>query len=94
MSSWAGRFVGTMTGPAYSAAKFGVNAMTESLNMEECIHGIRATAVCPGEVATPILKSRPVEPSDAEKARMLQQVRQAIATPEAAPLRPEWARGL
>ena len=30
----------------------------------------------------------------AEKARMLQQVRQAIATPEAAPLRPEWARGL
>lgn len=30
----------------------------------------------------------------AEKARMLQQVRQAIATPEAAQLRPEWARGL
>ena len=30
----------------------------------------------------------------AEKARMLQQVRQAIATPDAAPLRPEWARGL
>jgi radical SAM superfamily enzyme YgiQ (UPF0313 family) len=30
----------------------------------------------------------------AEKARMLQQVRQAIATPEAAPLRPAWARGL
>ena len=30
----------------------------------------------------------------AEKARMLQQVRQAIARPEAAPLRPAWARGL
>lgn len=30
----------------------------------------------------------------AEKARMLQQVRQAIAEPESAPLRPEWARGL
>lgn len=30
----------------------------------------------------------------AEKARLLQQVRQAIATPEAAPLRPAWARGL
>lgn len=30
----------------------------------------------------------------ADKARLLEQVRQAIATPEAARLRPEWARGL
>ncbi len=30
----------------------------------------------------------------ADKARLLEQVRQAIATPEAAPLRPAWARGL
>ena len=30
----------------------------------------------------------------ADKARLLEQVRQAIATPEAAHLRPEWARGL
>lgn len=30
----------------------------------------------------------------AEKARMLQQVRQAIAAPDDAPLRPAWARGL
>ena len=72
VSSWAGRFVGTMTGPAYSAAKFGVNAMTESLNMEECIHGIRATAVCPGEVATPILDKRPVPVSAEDKAKMVQ----------------------
>jgi NADP-dependent 3-hydroxy acid dehydrogenase YdfG len=72
VSSWAGRFVGTMTGPAYSAAKFGVNAMTESLNMEECIHGIRATAVCPGEVATPILDKRPIPVSAEDKARMVQ----------------------
>ena len=72
ISSWAGRFVGTMTGPAYSAAKFGVNAMTESLNMEECIHGIRATAVCPGEVATPILDKRPIPVSAEDKARMVQ----------------------
>jgi len=72
ISSWAGRFVGTMTGPAYSAAKFGVNAMTESLNMEECMNGIRATAVCPGEVATPILDKRPVPVSAEDKARMVQ----------------------
>ena len=30
----------------------------------------------------------------ADKARLLEQVRQAIASPEAARLRPEWARGL
>ena len=35
--------------------------------------GLRATALCPGEAATPILKHRPVEPSAAEKARMLQE---------------------
>jgi hypothetical protein len=30
----------------------------------------------------------------ADKARLLREVRQAIAAPEAAPLRPAWARGL
>ena len=74
VSSWAGRHVGALTGPAYSAAKFGLNAMTESLNCEEGIHGIRATAVCPGEVATPILDKRPVPVSAADRARMVQPV--------------------
>jgi NADP-dependent 3-hydroxy acid dehydrogenase YdfG len=72
ISSWAGRHVGAMTGPAYSAAKFGMNAFTESLNVEECINGIRATSVMPGEVATPILDKRPIPVTDAEKARMVQ----------------------
>ncbi len=72
VSSWAGRFVGTVTGPAYSAAKFGVNAMTESLNMEECMNGVRATAVCPGEVATPILDKRPIPVTAEDRARMVQ----------------------
>ena len=72
VSSWAGKHVSTLTGPAYSAATFGVNAMTESLNIEECIHGVRATAVCPGEVATPILDKRPIPVSAEDKARMVQ----------------------
>ena len=72
VSSWAGRHVGALTGPAYSAAKFGLNAMTESLNLEEGMHGIRATAVCPGEVSTPILDKRPVPVSAEERARMVQ----------------------
>ena len=72
ISSWAGRHVSAVTGPAYSAAKFGMNAFTESLNIEECVHGIRATAVCPGEVATPILDKRPIPVSAADRARMVQ----------------------
>lgn len=72
VSSWAGRHVSAVTGPAYSAAKFGVNAMTESLNVEEGLHGIRATAVCPGEVSTPILDKRPVPVSAEDRARMVQ----------------------
>jgi NAD(P)-dependent dehydrogenase (short-subunit alcohol dehydrogenase family) len=72
ISSWAGRHVSTLTGPAYSAAKFALNAMTESLNVEEGINGIRATAVCPGEVATPILDKRPIPVSAEDRARMVQ----------------------
>lgn len=72
VSSWAGKHVSALTGPAYCAAKFGLNAMTESLNVEEGLHGIRATAVCPGETATPILDKRPVPVSAEERARMVQ----------------------
>jgi len=72
VSSMAGKRVSPMTGPAYSAAKFGLNAMTDSINVENCIHCIRATAVCPGEVATPILEKRPVPVSQEDRARMLQ----------------------
>lgn len=72
ISSWAGRFVSVVTGPAYTAAKHGMNAMTESLNMEAGIHGVRACAICPGEVATPILDNRPVPVSDADREKMVQ----------------------
>ena len=72
VSSWAGRHPSTLTGPGYNATKSAVLALTESINMEECMHGIRATAILPGEVATPILEKRPVPPSAAERARMLQ----------------------
>jgi NADP-dependent 3-hydroxy acid dehydrogenase YdfG len=72
VASWAGVHVSKMTGPAYNAAKHGMVAMSESINMEECGNGIRACALCPGEVATPILDNRPVAVTDAQKATMLQ----------------------
>lgn len=72
VSSWAGRYETQFTGAAYNASKFGVSALTETLNMEEGANGIRACVVCPGEVATPILKNRPVPPSAEEMAKMVQ----------------------
>jgi NADP-dependent 3-hydroxy acid dehydrogenase YdfG len=72
VSSWAGRYASTLTGPGYNATKRAVVAVTESINMEECAHGIRATSILPGEVATPILEKRPVPPPPEERARMLQ----------------------
>ena len=72
ISSWAGRYVSKLTGPAYSAAKHGLVALSESLNQEECRHGIRSCCICPGEVATPILDRRPVPPSAEARRSMLQ----------------------
>ena len=71
-ASWAGRWVGPLSGPAYVAAKHGAVAMSHSINMEECIYGIRSTCVCPGEVATPILDKRPVPVSQADRDKMVQ----------------------
>ncbi len=72
VSSWAGVRVSFLTGPAYTAAKHAMNAMTESLNMEECINGIRGCAICPGEVSTPIMDKRPIPMSAEDRARMVQ----------------------
>ncbi|MDP1837866.1 MAG: SDR family oxidoreductase [Reyranella sp.] len=71
-SSVAGRVPGPLSGATYSAAKHGVVAMSHTLNMEECVNGIRSCAVLPGEVATPILDKRPVPVTKAERAKMAQ----------------------
>jgi len=71
-SSMAGRNASLLSGPAYSAAKHGVVAMSHTINMEECVNGIRSCVVCPGEVATPILDRRPIPVSKEERARMAQ----------------------
>jgi NADP-dependent 3-hydroxy acid dehydrogenase YdfG len=72
IASIAGKRVSPVSGMAYTAAKHAMVAMSEAINLEECANNIRACAICPGEVATPILDKRPVPPSAAERARMLQ----------------------
>lgn len=72
VSSWAGVHHPKLTGPAYNGSKHAVTAMTETINMEDGVNGIRACCLCPAEVSTPILDTRPVPPSAEERSRMLQ----------------------
>ena len=72
ISSWAGRYPSKLTGPAYNATKRAVIALTETINIEECLNGIRGCSILPGEVATPILDKRPIPPSQERRERMVQ----------------------
>ena len=72
VSSWAGKEVSLLSGVTYTSSKHAVNAMTETINMKYCNVGIRACALCPGEVATPILDKRPKKLTIEQKNKMLQ----------------------
>ena len=42
---------------AYAVSKAGLNALARSIALDEAHHGVRANAVCPGSVDTPMLRS-------------------------------------
>jgi NAD(P)-dependent dehydrogenase (short-subunit alcohol dehydrogenase family) len=71
IGSWAGRFAAYFAGPAYSATKRAVLALTETINMEECVNGIRATSISPAGIDTPFLDKRPKPPSAETRAGLL-----------------------
>ncbi|MFJ7996249.1 SDR family oxidoreductase [Streptomyces sp. NPDC096310] len=71
VSSWAGWQYMSAAGAAYSAGKTALGALVQTLNDQEGRSGVRATHLCPGEVATDILRTRPVPPPEEELARML-----------------------
>ena len=70
--SWAGRHVQPFTGAAYNASKQAVSAFCHTLNMEEGANGVRACAVMPGEVSTPLLAAKDDAPTPGMRSRMLQ----------------------
>jgi NAD(P)-dependent dehydrogenase (short-subunit alcohol dehydrogenase family) len=67
----AGRQASPKAGPAYVMSKFGLAGLTQSINAEERAHGIRACAIFPGDIDTPLLDKRPVPPEAAARERML-----------------------
>jgi NAD(P)-dependent dehydrogenase (short-subunit alcohol dehydrogenase family) len=58
-------------GPAYSMSKFGMVGLTQSINAEERGNGVRACAILPGDIDTPLLNKRPAPPTAEARARML-----------------------
>jgi NADP-dependent 3-hydroxy acid dehydrogenase YdfG len=68
----AGLIANAKAGAAYVASKFGVTGLTQSINAEERDKGIRATAVFPGDIDTPLLEKRPNPPTPEARAKMLQ----------------------
>lgn len=71
ISSWAGWRFAPGVGAGYSTSKTALGALVETVNAQERLSGIRATHLCPGEVKTDILKTRPVVPTEAEQELML-----------------------
>ncbi|ROS78049.1 NADP-dependent 3-hydroxy acid dehydrogenase YdfG [Curtobacterium sp. PhB130] len=71
VSSYAGWSFQPGAGVAYSASKTALGSVVRSLNQQEAAHGIRATHLCPGDVATDFLDQRPEVPDAAARAVML-----------------------
>lgn len=71
ISSWTGRFAAYFSGPAYASTKRATLALTETINMEECIYGIRATSISPAGIDTPLLNKRAKPPTPEVRAALL-----------------------
>jgi NADP-dependent 3-hydroxy acid dehydrogenase YdfG len=71
ISSWTGRFAAYFSGPAYASTKRATLALTEAINLEDCIHGIRATSIAPAGIDTPLLNKRAKPPTPEVRAALL-----------------------
>lgn len=67
----AGKQASPKAGPAYVMSKFGLAGLTQSINAEERARGIRACAIFPGDIDTPLLEKRPQPPDAAARERMM-----------------------
>lgn len=67
----AGKQASPKAGPAYVMSKFGLAGLTQAINAEERGNGVRACAIFPGDIDTPLLDKRPNPPPAEARARML-----------------------
>ena len=67
----AGKQASPKAGPAYVMSKFGMAGLNQAINAEERPHGIRASAIFPGDIDTPLLDKRPLIPDATARARMM-----------------------
>jgi NADP-dependent 3-hydroxy acid dehydrogenase YdfG len=67
----AGKQASPKAGPAYAMSKFGLAGLTQSINAEERGNGVRACAIFPGDIDTPLLDRRPSPPGAEARAKML-----------------------
>ena len=72
INSDVGKLARDLAGVAYVTSKFGLAGLTQSLNVEERAHGIRACSIFPRDVNTPLLDKRPQPPSAESRAKMVQ----------------------
>jgi NAD(P)-dependent dehydrogenase (short-subunit alcohol dehydrogenase family) len=70
--SEAGRQASPKSGPGYVISKFGMVGLTQAINAEERPNGIRACAILPGDIDTPLLDKRPSPPPPEARLKMLQ----------------------
>lgn len=71
ISSMAALKPGLLGGAPYGAAKAGVTNLMGAINSEFSNDGVRATAIMPGEVDTPILNNRAKVPNSGERETMM-----------------------
>lgn len=67
----AGKQASPKAGPGYVMSKFGMAGLTQAINAEERTRGVRATAIFPGDIDTPLLDKRPVVPDATARSRMM-----------------------
>jgi NADP-dependent 3-hydroxy acid dehydrogenase YdfG len=67
----AGKQASPKAGPGYVISKWGMAGLTQAINAEERGHGVRACAIFPGDINTPLLDKRPVPPDQASRSKMM-----------------------
>jgi NAD(P)-dependent dehydrogenase (short-subunit alcohol dehydrogenase family) len=68
----AGKQASPKAGPGYVISKWGLAGLTQAINAEERGNGVRACAIFPGDIDTPLLDQRPTPPDAAARAKMMQ----------------------